>query len=130
MGASRDLLMTQELQYVPGTIIPDDDYGLHKYLQIELDKISFTLNNLQDNLLSDISDIATGVEGEIPTDHNDLANRDLPDAHPMDSITGLVASQTSQDLEIAQKATVFWSVEQPSDAISQAGVFWFKDGWE
>ena len=122
--------MAQELQYIPGTIIPDDDYGLHKYIQIELDKISFTFNNMQGKLLSDISDITTETDGSVVTDHNDLANRDLPGAHPMDSIEGLVADQASQNLAIAQKATVFWSIDQPSDAISQAGDFWFKEGWQ
>ena len=119
--------MADKLQYIPNTILPDDPEAMMAYMKEELDKIAFTFNNIQD--ISEDSDI-TEPETPVYTEHNELFNRDAPNAHPIDSITGLAFEQGEQDLAIAQKATVFFQADQPTDEESTQGDFWFVSGYD
>lgn len=119
--------MTDKLVYSPSTIIPQDQEGLIKYLQEELDKLAFIISNLQPEP-SESTDDETEVIVEAI--HNDLLDRDAPDAHPIDAITGLSAEQARQDLDIAERTKVFFQSTQPTDTESTQGDLWFKEGWD
>ena len=116
-----------KLQYIPNTILPDDPDAMMAYMKEELDKIAFTFNNIQ---ISEDSDLEDG-EPVVPIQqHNALFDRDAPNAHPIDSITGLAFEQGEQDLAIAQKATVFFQADQPTEEESSQGDFWFVSGYD
>ena len=121
-------MATDKLQYVPNTILPDDPESMAAYIKEELDKIAFTFNNVQ--TISDVSDITDPEIPVVQTEHNELFNRDAPNAHPIDSITGLAFEQGEQDLAIAQKATVFFQADQPTEEESSQGDFWFVSGYD
>lgn len=118
--------MADKLQYVPGTIIPEEQEGLIRFLQEELDKIAFTFANTDQTTDSGDDD----TEGTVPVDHNDLLNRDAPDTHPMAAITGLLEDQARQDLALGQTVQVFFQPDQPTDEESSQGDIWFKEGWD
>lgn len=117
------------LQYIPNTILPDDPDAMRMYMKEELDKIAFTFNNIQ--TISEGSDLTDPTDPTDPANqHNELFDRDAPNAHPIDSITGLAFEQQEQDLAISLKARVFFGLDQPTDEESQQGDFWFVSGYD
>ena len=118
-----------KLQYIPNTILPDDPDAMMTYLKEELDKIAFTFNNI-DLVTEDIDPNDFTLDILLTAEHNALQNRDVPNTHPQASITGLVEGQAEQDLAIAQKATVFFQPNQPTDEESSQGDFWFVSGYD
>lgn len=117
------------LQYNPNTIIPSEMEGLVKFIQEELDKISFTFANITVPA-SSIEDPDTGEPVEVITDHGDLTGLESFDSHPISAITGLAEEQEAQDVLIDQNTRVFFQPTQPSDAESSAGDIWFESGYD
>ena len=115
------------IRYYPNTIIPTDQEGLIKYLQEELDKISFTLANLA------IPEAVEPVDPELPVftgSHESLTGRDDADQHTIGSITGLEFDQQRQDLLIDANTKVFFQATEPDESEASQGDLWFKEGYE
>jgi len=123
--------MVDRLKYLPNTIIPQDTQGIVKYLQEELDKISYTFENLDFATLEDIDPENPDSPAEPPiTEHNDLNGRTEFDAHPIGAITGLAEEQLAQDVLIHRNTKVFFGPDEPSEEESSEGDLWFVSGYE
>jgi hypothetical protein len=117
------------IQYNPNTIIPSSPEGLVKYLQEELDKISFTFANLETT--TDSGDDEDGDGGSTtPTSHNTLTGRTEFDSHPQSAITDLVADQQAQDVLIDRNTKVFFGADEPPADEASEGDIWFVEGFE
>lgn len=115
------------LQYNPNTIIPKDLEGMVKYLQEELDKVSYTFANLP---LATTEDGDGGEVIEVYPRHSELEGRAEFEQHPQQAITGLVADQTAQDQAIFRNTKVFFGPDEPPAEESSEGDIWFVEGYD
>jgi hypothetical protein len=116
------------LQYNPNTVIPTELTGVTRYLQEELDKISFTFANLDFTT----TDSEEGETPEVPevAIHADLDQREAFNSHPMSAITGLEEILVDHAEQIFMNTRVFFGGSTPTDEESSPGDIHFVSGYD